>query len=237
MKTTKKVVAIIPARGGSQGLPGKNIANFCGKPLIAHTIEAAVDCPNIDRVIVTTDSDNIATVARKWGAEVPFMRPAELATSLATTEETLQHTVLWLDENENYHTDIVVFLACTNVFRKQEWVNEVVYRMLNKEALDTVFVAYATHKNFWRKEADRYCRLAPDLAYASRQVREPLFREDTGIACATRADICRQGNRVGGNVDILVTNDERTGIDIHTTFDIWLAETVMREWPMDIAID
>jgi CMP-N-acetylneuraminic acid synthetase len=203
------------------------------KPLIAYTVEVAVACPSIDRVVVSTDDREIAETARAYGAEVPFIRPSDLAQDLTTTEDTLRHAVLWLDREEGYHTDVVVFLTCTNPFRKAEWVAEAVDRLLADDNLDTVFVAMATHKNYWRKIDTQYRRLAPDLVYASRQVREPIYREDTGIACATRADLIREGQRVGANVDIVVTTDERTTIDIHNEYDLWLAERTLAEWPMD----
>ena len=227
------VIAIIPARGGSKGLPRKNIRMMCGKPLIAHTLEQALDVELIDRVIVTTDDEEIAQVAKLYGAEVPFIRPAALADDLATTEETLKHAVEWIEENEDYQIDIVVFLTCTTVFRRREWIYEVTRRLLENPELETVFMAYMTHKNFWRKVQGKYVKLAADIKYASRQVREPLYREDTGIACATRSSLIKAGKRVGEKVDILATEDERTSIDIHTEYDFWLAEQVMTRWPME----
>ncbi len=86
-------VCIIPARGGSKRIPNKNIRDFCGKPMIAHSIEAAKAAGVFDRIIVSTDSEGIADVARKWGAEVPFMRPAELANDFATTDAVLIHAL------------------------------------------------------------------------------------------------------------------------------------------------
>lgn len=232
-----RVFALIPARGGSKGLRDKNLRPLCGKPLIAYAIEPACATPSIDRVIVTTDDDRIAAVARQCGAEVPFLRPAELATELATTEATLQHCVCWLDEHQQDRADIVVFLTCTTPFRRAEWLQEAVERLIANPELETVFAAHPTHKNFWRRRAGGPERLAPDIAYASRQVREPLFREDTGIVCATRADVIRAGRRIGDRVDILEIDDDRTSIDIHSAFDFWLAETVMRQWPMSRPID
>ncbi len=233
----QKVIAVIPARGGSKGVPGKNVRLLAGKPLIAYAIEAAKSAPLIDRVIVTTDNEEIARVAREWGAETPFLRPSDISDDMATTEAALQHAVLWLDKYEDYHADILVFLTCTAVFRQSAWANEVVERLLADESLDSVFVVYATHKNFWRQVEGTWTRLAPDIAYASRQVRELLYREETPTACATRADLIRQGRRVGPHVDLIVTHDERITFDIHTEFDFWLAEKVMAEWPMERQIE
>jgi pseudaminic acid cytidylyltransferase len=95
----KSVVAIIPARGGSKRIPGKNIRRFCGKPIIAYAIEAAKACGLFDRIICTTDSSEIARVARENGAEVPFERPAELSSDYAGTDEVLIHALHWLAEH------------------------------------------------------------------------------------------------------------------------------------------
>lgn len=228
-----KTVAIIPARGGSKGLPGKNIRMLVGKPLIGYAIEAAKCAPLIDRVIVTTDNEEISAVAKDFGAEVPFLRPTDISGDEATTESALQHAVLWLEENEGYATDIVVFLTCTAVFRKNIWVNQVVERLMQDESLDSVFVAHATHKNYWRRNDGSWRRLAQDIQYASRQQREHLYREETPTALATRAHLIRRGIRVGPNVDLIITDDDRVTIDIHSEFDFWLAEKVLAEWPME----
>src|ERR1700690_2556564 len=89
----KSVLAIIPARGGSKGLPGKNVRELCGKPLIAWSIEKAQKSRHLDVVLVTTDSPEIADIARRYGAVVPFLRPADLATDRASTYDVLRHAV------------------------------------------------------------------------------------------------------------------------------------------------
>jgi CMP-N-acetylneuraminic acid synthetase len=224
------VVAIIGARGGSKGLPRKNVRMLGGKPLIAWSIEAAKASPYVDRVIVTTDDVEIAEVSRKFGAEVPFMRPPELAQDLTPTEPVLTHAVEWLEREEKYRVDIVVFLQPTDIFRKRTMIDEVVKRLLDDPALESAFVAYPTHKNYWRKVDGRFVRMAPDLAYGPRQKKEHIYREDTGLACATRASLIKQGKRLGDRVDIVPNPDEASFIDIHNDFDFWLAEKVITEW-------
>ena len=221
------VLAVIPARGGSKGLPGKNIRPLAGKPLIAYSIEAAKASPYVTRVMVSTDDARIAEVAKAHGAEVPFLRPAELAQDLTPTEPVLKHAVEWLEQSEGWRADIVLFLQPTDVFRKRAMIDGVVRALIDDPQLDSAFVAYPTHKNFWRKQADGFTRLAADLAYGPRQTREPLYREDTGIACATRAALIKQGKRIGERVFILPNKDDASAIDIHTDFDFWLAEQVL----------
>ena len=99
-----EILALIPARGGSKGIPRKNIRNFAGYPLIAWSIAAAKQSEFVTRVIVSTDDEEIAAVARESGAETPFLRPAELAQDKTTDLPVFEHAIQWLEENENYHS-------------------------------------------------------------------------------------------------------------------------------------
>ena len=113
-----KFIAIIPARGGSKRLPGKNIRDLCGKPLIAWTIESAMKSNYIDKTIVSTDNEQIAKISRDFGAEVPFLRPKELATDNSSPIEAIIHALEFL-ENEGEKYDIVVLLEPTSPLRKE----------------------------------------------------------------------------------------------------------------------
>ncbi len=222
------VVAIIGARSGSKGLPKKNIRVLSGKPLIAWTIEAAKNCPLVDRVLVSTDDDEIAEVAREYGAEVPFRRPAELAGDDVPSIGYLQHAVEWLESQDNYRVDVVLYLQVTDVFRKKYLVEEVITRLLKDQSLDSVFVGYPTHKNFWKREGGRYQRLTlPEEKV--RQQKEAVFREDIGLACASRVHVIKGGRRIGDHVDIVPNPDFCSSIDIHDEFDLWLAEKIVSE--------
>ncbi|MFC2043812.1 acylneuraminate cytidylyltransferase family protein [Chloroflexota bacterium] len=222
------IVAIIGARGGSKGLPKKNIRLLSGKPLIAWTIEAAKNCELVDRVLVSTDDDEIAKVARKYGAEVPFKRPSELAGDDVPSISYLQHAVEWLESQDNYRVDIVLYLQVTDVFRKKYLVEKVISRLLKDPRLDSVFVGYLTHKNFWKRKDGRYQRLTlPEEKV--RQQKEAVFREDIGLACASRVHVIKGGRRIGDCVDIVPNPDFCTSIDIHNEFDLWLAERILSE--------
>lgn len=220
------VVCIIPARGGSKGLPRKNVLPVAGKPLVAYSIEAAKRCPLIDRVILSTDDSEIADVGRRYGAEVPFLRPAELATDQTTTESVLAHAVQWLGDHEKYHPEIAVFLQPTDIFRKQWMLETVIRKLLDDPTLDSAFVAFETHKNFWRNVNGKPVQLA-DIPYGPRQSREHVFREDTGLACATRAHLIKQGRRLGDRVAIVPNTAVESFIDIEDEFTYWLAEQVL----------
>jgi len=222
------IVAIIGARGGSKGLPRKNIRLLAGKTLIAWTVEAARSCRLIDRVVVSTDDDEIAAIASGCGAEVPFRRPAELAGDGVPSIAFLRHAVDWLESHDNYRVDIVVYLQPTDVFRKRYLLEETIGRLLANPALETVFVGYPTHKNFWKKDAAGYRRVG-EREQQARQLKEPLYREDAGLACASRTEVIKSGRLVGERVDIVPNPDFCSSIDIHDEFDLWLAERIVAE--------
>lgn len=111
------ILAVIPARGGSKGIPNKNIVLLAGYPLIAYSIIAAKLTPSVTRIIVSTDSGAIAEVAKKYGAEVPFMRPAQYATDSSTDIDYIQHLLNWLKDSEKYLPSLVVLLRPTTPLR------------------------------------------------------------------------------------------------------------------------
>ncbi|GAB6126582.1 acylneuraminate cytidylyltransferase family protein [Humidesulfovibrio idahonensis] len=126
----RKVVAIITARGGSRGIPGKNLADLGGKPLIAHSILAALNCALINRVIVSTDSEEIAAVSRQWGAETPFMRPASLSGDTASIGDVVQHALQALRNAEGYAPEAYVNLYPTHPFRSRELMQTLTAKLL-----------------------------------------------------------------------------------------------------------
>lgn len=133
-----EVLALIPARGGSKGIPRKNIKAFAGYPLIAYSIRAGLDSERVNRVVVSTDDDEIAAIARDWGAETPFMRPREYARDQTLDLPVLQHALDWLKEQENYHPEIVVWLRPTSPIRPPDCVDDAVNLLLAHPEADCV---------------------------------------------------------------------------------------------------
>lgn len=129
----KSILAIIPARGGSKGLPGKNIRPLCGKPLIAWSIEAGLACPYIDEIMVTTDSEEIADVARQFGASVPFLRPAELASDTATTFDAVQHVINYYASKRGQQFDYIVLLEPTSPLREKNDIDLMIEKIASVE--------------------------------------------------------------------------------------------------------
>jgi N-acylneuraminate cytidylyltransferase len=134
------VVAIIPARGGSKGLPKKNILPLLNHPLIAYSIEASLQCPLIERTIVSTDSDEIATEALRYKAEVPFMRPEEYARDQSTDIEVFVHALEWMSEHEGYYPDIVVQLRPTSPVRFLSDIEKCISTLIQNPDADSLRV-------------------------------------------------------------------------------------------------
>lgn len=133
-----KVLAVIPARAGSKSVPHKNIRMIGGKPMIAHSITHAKESRYINRILVSTDSEDYAEIAREYGAEVPFLRPAEYATDFALDYDVFLHALTWLKENEGYEPDIVVQLRPTYPIRKVEDIDKMIEMLINNPKADSV---------------------------------------------------------------------------------------------------
>lgn len=220
------VICIIPARGGSKGLPRKNLIDLAGRPLVGYPIAAARASGVCDVIFVTTDDEEIAAVAREQGADVPFLRPTHLAEDLTTTEATLQQALLAYEKHAGRSFDICVFLTPTDIFRNPAWVTRAVTLLKENPELESAFSCSSTHKNYWHHGAGgQWERILPWMRnYSSRQVRQKIYREDTGLACASRAALWREGRRIGDRVELVPNDLPETAIDIHTAFDLFLAE-------------
>ena len=136
--TQPAVMALIPARGGSKSVPRKNLLPVAGKPLIAYSILHAQSCRSISRIVVSTDDDEIADVARRYGAEVPFKRPADAASDTATDLQVFQHALAWLAEHEGYVPELVVHLRPTGPVRESNLIERAVQLMLQTPEADSL---------------------------------------------------------------------------------------------------
>jgi N-acylneuraminate cytidylyltransferase len=155
MDTRPQVLALIPARGGSKGIPRKNILRLAGKPLIAYSIEQALASRHITRVIVSTDDTEIARIARDQGAEVPFLRPSEFARDLSPDIEVFRHALTWLRDNERYVPELVVHLRPTGPVRRVAAIDAAIEQMLSHpeaDSLRSVCPPIQTPYKMWRIE-------------------------------------------------------------------------------------
>lgn len=149
MNNNKTYWAFIPARGGSKRLPGKNIKTLAGKPLIAWTIEAALQAPAIDRVIVNTESEAIASTAKQWGAEVPFLRPEQLATDRTSTQAVIAHALNTLREQTGSLCDYIVLLQPTAPLRDHNAIEAAIQLLGKKKGKAVVSVCTTQHSPLW----------------------------------------------------------------------------------------
>jgi CMP-N-acetylneuraminic acid synthetase len=156
MKNNLEIMSIIPARGGSKGLPGKNLADLGNMPLIAHSVNAARDCKWIQRVVVSTDSIDIASVAKDWGAEVPFLRPESLSGDNEPVGSALEHTLKKLERLEGYSPDVVVLLFPTHPFRSSILMNELTQALASGYSrVKTVKRVVLRQNAMYRRSSDR----------------------------------------------------------------------------------
>lgn len=149
------ILALIPARGGSKGIPGKNIMEIAGKPLIAYSILQAIKSKHIDRIIVSTDDKEIANISKKWGAEVPFLRPPEFAQDMSPDIEVFRHTLRWLEKEENYNPQLIVHLRPTGPVRKIELIDMAIEKIMQHpeaDALRSVSLSLQTPYKMWEIE-------------------------------------------------------------------------------------
>ncbi len=173
MYKDKRILAVIPARGGSKGIPGKNIIDLCGKPLIAYSIESALACPYVDRVIVSTDSEEIQKVALRHGADVPFLRPAKLATDTAKTIDALLHAIETL-KNQGDIFDYLLLLQPTQPIREDYHLTEAIETLIESGETSLVSVSLVTEHPLLMRTIDAEGNLKP-LMNASSTVRRQDF--------------------------------------------------------------
>jgi CMP-N-acetylneuraminic acid synthetase len=191
MKDDMKILAIIPARGGSKGIPDKNIRDFCGKPLIAHTIECGKQSRYINRLTVSTDSEKIAEIAKAYGAEVPFLRPEDLAQDASKVVDAIVYTLEKLKTDEGYVPDFVVLLQTTSPLRLATDIDAALDLCFRRHA-DAVVSLCATEQRLYIKDEQDRLSLVSDenlLTTSNRQQLQPTYKLDGSMVYAIKTDV------------------------------------------------
>lgn len=242
MNKRPEILAIIPARGNSKSIPKKNIKEFAGFPMIAFSIAAARQSHHITRVIVSTDNQEIAQVAQEYGAEVPFMRPDELALDNTLDYPVIEHALLWLAAQESYHPDYVVQLRPTSPIRPRNMVDDAVELMLSHPDADSVRGVVPSAQNPYKMWfVDEQGCMKPILQVGG--IREPYNapRQDlpdtfwqTGHIDVIRAEMILKKKSLSGDVILPLMVDPRYSVDIDTLLDWERAEANIMECMPDI---
>lgn len=221
-------LCIIPARAGSKGLPGKNVIDFAGRPLIQWPLlyvqKSGLDCD----ILVYTDGEDIAAAAKELGDVCPFLRPPDISLDTTTTEDTLRQALMDMEAYKNRSYQNVLFLTCTEVFRDQRWLSTA-YDLMCSKSLDSVFVADQTYKNFWSIRKDSMPqRIDPKMkVHGNRQEKVPLLQENSGLLCFTKASVIKSGFRIGDKVEIIKNTTVPFNADIHTHHDLQYANLLL----------
>ena len=222
-----KVLAIIPARGGSKGLPRKNVLDLGGKPMIAWSIEAAAQSQHIDRCIVSTDDDEIAEVARSLGGDVPYIRPADIARDQSTTLDVALHAIEILD---NY--DTVVILQPTSPLRSAQDIDKTIEAMHKAKSQSAVSVCEPAKSPYWSYRTDEQGRLVslidPQLASKRRQDLPDAYVLNGAVYVAQVDWLKKNLAFVDKNTVAHVMPAERS-LDIDTAFDLKLVAFYLHE--------
>jgi len=222
----KKIIAIIPARGGSKGIPKKNIINFCGKPLIAWSIEQALKARLVSSVFVSTNNEEIAKVSRKYGAKI-VKRPKELSTDTSSSEEALLHALNQIEKEES--VDIVVFLQATSPIRTSEDIDNAIKLFMSRKAGSLFSAAILESFCIWEWQNEKLMSFTYDYHNrARRQDRKPLYLENGSIYVFKPETLRRYNNRLGGKI-IMYMMDYWKSYQIDKLKDVEMCEHFMRK--------
>ncbi len=217
LKGLDDVLALIPARGGSKSVPRKNVMLIAGKPLIAHSILQAQASERINRVIVSTDDDEIAKVARQWGAELPFRRPAVFAQDYSPDIDVFRHALRWLNEWEGYVPDLVVHLRPTGPVRRAELIDQAIELLAahpEADAVRSVSLAQQTPYKMWHITPEGFLEPVlqiadqPDSQSLPRQ-RLPLVYWQNGYVDVIRPRAILEKNSMWGDCALPFVIDEQ----------------------------
>ena len=226
-----KVLGLITARGGSRGVPRKNIRLLCGKPLLQYTVESALAAHRLTRVILSTDDDEIAEVGQHCGLEVPFMRPVELATDSTPTLPVVQHALRWMEAHGECF-DAICQLQPTNPLRPPGAIDTCIELLerSDADAVMTVLPVPAEHNPHWvyfrHNNGELYLSTGETMPIPRRQELPPSFHRE-GSVYVTRRDIVMQENSLYGKRVFGYVVDAETSVNIDGPEDWKRAESIL----------
>jgi CMP-N,N'-diacetyllegionaminic acid synthase len=226
MVNKMNILAIIPARGGSKGIPGKNIKKINGKPLLQYTINASLNSKFISKTIVSTDDDKIAKIAKKLKVDV-IIRPKNLANDKAQIEPTMEHVLKKLKTKEGYVPDVIILLQNTSPLRTSKHIDNAFKKFKDKK-LDSVLSASFSHQFIWRTKKE----LSKPLNYDPnhRQNRQELskdFKENGAIYITKYQNFMKSKCRVSGKIGIFEMPEHRS-FEVDSKIDFSIIEFLLK---------
>mgnify|MGYP002762846722 FL=1 len=219
-----EILGLIPARGGSKGIQRKNISELAGRPLIDYSINASNKSDTVDRTIVSTDSEEIATVARECNAEVPFARPAELATDEAPTEPVVEHAINWL-ESDGIDIETIILLQPTSPLRTADHIDEA-FEVYQTPDVDSVVSVYPDHSYRWIQDSNAAERINYDHNRTRRQEKNPEYVENGAIYIVSAEKFSQKEKILTGRTKLYIMN-KLVSIDIDEPVDLDLAKSII----------
>jgi len=228
-----KILAVTLARGGSKGIPKKNITNLAGKPLIDYTIEEAQKSSLIDRYIVSTDDLTIKNHVESLGLDVPFLRPKDLSDDKATSAAALKHAVLFCEDQDNCKYDYVVELMCTNPFKKVSDIDKCI-KLITSNNVDSVIGVSKLddhHPARIKKIEEGFIRdfAVPELSSRRQDLKPEAFIRNGSIYAINRDRLVNDNYRFGGDKSLAYIMEPPANINIDNKYDLMLAEIIINQ--------
>lgn len=236
-------ISLIPARGGSKAIPRKNIVPLAGKPLIAYSIEYSLNCSQVERTIVSTDDPEIAEIAREYGAEVPFIRPVELAQDDTPDFPVFYHALNWLIENEEFCPDLIVQLRPTTPLRPPGMIEKALQMLKNDDLADSIRSVReppSSPYKMWKK-TDTYLtpfvKLEDEESYnLPRQKLPEVFFHD-GLLDVIRASTILKKKSINGDKILPITTENSFWVvDIDNPIDLVMVEVFLKHNQKNLSI-
>jgi CMP-N,N'-diacetyllegionaminic acid synthase len=225
------ILAIIPARGGSKGIPHKNIQKLAGKPLIYYSINSAKISKCFNKIIVSTDDEKIAKISKGFGAEVPFLRPKNISKDSSSTIEVIKHTLEFLKKNQNYIPDIIIVLQPTSPLRTLNLIKSTI-QILKKSGSTSVISVSKIKKHpfsaFWLKSGLLKPFKQNFTEYNRRQKYPDLYFPTGSIYAFWNKTIKKYNSMYGPKIKPIVIDIEN--IDIDNKLDLFIAEMIIKNW-------
>lgn len=226
-----RILGLITARGGSKGLPRKNVLPLAGKPLVAWTIEAALASGVLDRVLMSTEDQEIASISREWGTEVPFMRPAELAQDNSDQNLTVFHALDWLAEQESYRPTHVLLLQPTSPLRTAQDICEAVHIAVDRHAPAVISVFETNHHPYLIKQITDDKLLVDFLTPPSHYIRRQDLTQAyayNGAIFLSRTELlrCERPFEPAGSVPYIMPPER--SVEVDTAWDLKLVDSIIK---------